>query len=180
MQNKEKKLLSKPRNISDDINKMRNLLSKSNRQNNIKNKREKQINFSHTHVCTYSQHLIPAQSIFHNENTDTFISYNEKSLHSWSPNGGENLYTVNFAEATASKQISCITYSVLNYLYFACSKDFKLLVFNEHLNFIQEMSLDKNLVLSAQFYDEKSQLITAGKIGCFIYNIQINYKYKAS
>ena len=77
----------------------------------------------------------------------------------------------------SSRQISCMCYSVKQHLYFACTKNFKLLVFNEYLNCVEELPLNVRLVQQCIFVDETNQLITAGVQGCFIVDLDIVYMY---
>jgi len=80
-----------------------------------------------------------------------------------------------FNEAT--RLISCVCYSKKWHLYFACTKNFRLLVFNEYLNCVEELALNMRLVQQCIFVDETSQLITAGVQGCFIVDLSIHYTY---
>ena len=57
-------------------------------------------------------------------------------MHVWSPAHGETLFKVNFFDAAKTHSVSCATYSSKLSLYLAATTDFKLLVFNEHLNFV--------------------------------------------
>ena len=53
-------------------------------------------------------------------------------------------------------------------MYFACTKMFRCIVFNEYLNVVGEIPLNIRLVQKCYFLDESEQLITAGVAGCFI------------
>ena len=73
------------------------------------------------------------------------------------------------------------------HLYFACTKNFELLVFNEYLNCVEKMPLNVRLVQQCIFVDDpnssdtypkKCNLITAGVQGCFIVQLEINYTYQ--
>lgn len=63
-------------------------------------------------------------------------------------------------------------------LYFAFGTDFKLLVFNEHLRLIRELPLRNRLIQFACFFEEQSQIVTAGIDGCFINNLKVESKYE--
>jgi len=99
----------------------------------------------------------------------------------WRPDTEEQLFSVNFFDETKSHAISFIIYSARHQIYIAISTDFKLLVFNEHLNFIQALPLKIRLINFAYFYEKnkegKSILITAGIDGCFMFEFKVNCKY---
>ena len=59
--------------------------------------------------------------------------------------GGKQTGTRN-TEVTENTCISCMCYSNKFHLYFACTKDFKLLVMNEYLNIVAELPLEVRLV----------------------------------
>jgi hypothetical protein len=63
-------------------------------------------------------------------------------------------------------------------LYFACSSDFKLAIFNEHFNLIFQNPLPVGLLTSLYFDDKANQLICAGKEGMFQIDLDINFKYE--
>lgn len=96
--------------------------------------RTKKLEFSNTHLCTYDRHKNLVNDIFLNKNINTFVSYNDKGLNSWTHDPLENVCQHNFLDPDSA--ITCLCYSEINHLYFACSKDFKLYVFNEHLNLV--------------------------------------------
>ena len=166
----------------ENITKMRDLLSKA-KQNNSSMFTDvgtsKRLEFSNLSLCVYDKHKILINDIFLNENINTFISYNDKSLHSWNPDTMELISHINFNDAESS--ISCLCYSKNYHLYFACSKDFKLIVFNEHLNQIYHQRMPVGLVQIINFHEtqgEQPQLIVGGKEGCFIIDLEIKFKYK--
>ena len=92
-----------------------------------------------------------------------------------------------------SQSISCLCYSKKYHLYFACSKDFKLLVFNEHLNMVYWQRMPVGLVQVIVFlpnrnkpgrttqypHDKCDQLLVGGKEGCFIIDLDIVLQYDA-
>jgi len=80
-------------------------------------------------------------------------------------------------ELQVNRCISCMCYSVKYHLYFACTKNFKLLVLNEYLNIVAELPLEVRLVQDCIFLDETQQLITAGVKGCYLIQLTIDYKY---
>ena len=75
----------------------------------------------------------------------------------------------------ANRQISCMCYSVEHHLYFACTKNFQVLVFNEYMNCIEELPLNVRLVSQCIFVDKTQELITCGVQGCFIIPFYISY-----
>ena len=81
------------------------------------------------------------------------------------------------------RQISCVCYSKEFHLYFCCMKNFKLIVFNEYLNFIAEIPLKIRLITECVFIAEsrdRGQLICAGQSGCFLIQLNIYYGYGAT
>ncbi len=123
--------------------------------------------------------------IFLNKNINTFVSFNDKSLHSWNPETMELVSHINFNDAEIGanssqhiSQIQCLCYSPKYYLYFACSKDFKLFVFNEHLNLIYQQRMPVGLVQIIYFNEAEDQLFVAGKEGTYILDLKIKFKYK--
>jgi hypothetical protein len=58
-------------------------------------------------------------------------------------------------------------------IYLAISTDFKLHIFNEHLNYIGWFPLKIRLINFAYFYDEKSVLITGGIDGVFMFKFKV-------
>ena len=77
-----------------------------------------------------------------------------------------------------NRQISCICYSKKYYLYFAFTRNFKLIVLNEYLNQVgPDIPLNIRLVQKCMFLDETMELITAGVQGCFIIQLNIQYTY---
>jgi WD40 repeat protein len=143
----------------ENINKMRDLLSKA-KQNTSSLFTDvgstKRLEFSSGSLCVYDKHKILINDIFLNENINTFISYNDKSLHSWNPETMELISHINFNDAesgNAIQSISCLCYSSHYHLYFACSKDFKLIVFNEHLNLVYWQRMPVGLVQSINFHE---------------------------
>ena len=151
------------------------------------------------------------QSLLINHLIRVFTSFNEKAIHVWHPETGEQLFNVNFdlnsatqaltaapdesAEIITDKkkkpkkkemsekdfvnrQISCICYSKKYYLYFAFTRNFKLIIFNEYLNQVgTDIPLNIRLVQSCMFLDETMELIVAGVLGCFIIKLNIKYTY---
>ena len=124
----------------EDVDKMRELLSRARDNTSIFTQGlSKRLEFSNLSLRVYDRHRILINDIFLNQNINTFISYNDKSLHSWNPETMEVIRQINFAadetgSGGAVQSISCLCYSLKYKLYFACSKDHKLIVFNEHLN----------------------------------------------
>ena len=77
-----------------------------------------------------------------------------------------------------NRQISCVCYSKKYYLYFAFTRNFKLIIFNEYLNQVgTDIPLNIRLVQSCMFLDETMELIVAGVLGCFIIKLNIKYTY---
>ena len=68
-------------------------------------------------------------------------------------------------------------YSEEHHLYFACTKNFQVLVFNEYMNCVEELPLNVRLVQQCIFVDKTQQLITCGVQGCFIIPFYIHYQY---
>lgn len=107
----------------------------------------------------------------------------------WNPLTGQPVFQATFelgntqdlskpkSFSEAGRQISCICYSKKYHLYFACTKNFKLLVFNEYLNCVDEIPLNLRLVQKCIFIDETNQLLTSGVQGCFIVPLKITYTY---
>ena len=60
----------------------------------------------------------------------------------------------------------------------AISTDFKLHIFNEHLNHIKALPLKIRLIHFAYFDDKESKLITAGIDGCFMFDFKVICKYE--
>ena len=122
--------------------------------------------FSQSTIVEYTQHNKCPTGVMYNENAGCFASYNEKGIHVWNPKNGRRIFEAifelgmtqdlskpkNFNEA--SRTISCVCYSKKYFLYFACTKNFKLLVFNEYLNCVREMPLNIRLVQQCVFVDE--------------------------
>ena len=87
-------------------------------------------------------------------NNRCFTSYNEKGIHVWNPDNGKHIFEATFElgntkdkskpkdKNEGNRQISCVCYSAEDYLYFACTKNFKVLVFNEYLNCVEELPLN--------------------------------------
>jgi hypothetical protein len=92
----------------ENITKMRDLLSKA-KQNKSSIFTEvgesKRLEFSSNSICVYDKHKILINHIFLNENINTFISYNDKSLHSWNPETMELISHINFNEAESMNAI---------------------------------------------------------------------------
>ena len=92
----------------ENINKMRDLLSKA-KQNTSSLFTEvgstKRLEFSSGSLCVYDKHKILINDIFLNENINTFISYNDKSLHSWNPETMELISHINFNDAESGNAI---------------------------------------------------------------------------
>jgi hypothetical protein len=82
------------------------------------------------------------KDVFFNPSVQLFVSYSEKGLHAWNPETTEQVYYVNFLEATGSKQVSCVIYSERYHLYFAMAYDFKMLIFNENFKFLHAICLE--------------------------------------
>lgn len=77
-----------------------------------------------------------------------------------------------------NRQISCVCYSKKYYLYFAFTRNFKLIIFNEYLNQVgSDIPINIRLVQSCMFLDETMELIVAGVLGCFIIKLNIKYTY---
>ena len=99
-----------------------------------------------------------ATDIIYNPNARCFTSYNEKAIHVWNPMNAKKIFAATFELGNtqdyskpksfneANRQISCVCYSKEWHLYFACTKNFYLLVFNEYLNCVEEMPLPLRLV----------------------------------
>ena len=70
---------------------MRDLLSKArDKEDSIFTQGlSKRLEFSNMSLCVYDRHKILINDIFLNQNINTFISYNDKSLHSWNPENME-------------------------------------------------------------------------------------------
>ena len=94
-----------------DIPKMRDLLSRA-KATYAKNVGEdsclftdvgnsKRLEFSNMSLRVYDKHKNLINDIFLNQNINTFVSYNDKSLHSWSPESMELISHVNFNDAEA-------------------------------------------------------------------------------
>lgn len=142
----------------------------------------KRLEFSNQFVCMYDKHKNLVSDIFLNKNINTFVSYNDKSLNSWNPETIENICSQNFLDPESKNPITpitCLCYSEVKHLYFACSKDFKLYVFNEHLNLVHQERMPVGLVSIINFYDagRQPQLIVGGKEGCFVIDLDIQFKY---
>ena len=80
---------------------------------------------------------------------------------------------------TIQSQISCLCYSQKWNLYFACSKNFRLIVFNEHLNVVYWQYMPCRLITNLIFYEKGGQLIASGKEGCFLIDMDIIFSYSA-
>jgi len=141
----------------------------------------KTLEFGHEFTTSYKRHTAGGQvkKIFFNKNIRSFVSYNEKQLHVWRADNGQQVMNINFFDETQSHTISCIVYSSTHMLYFAISTDFKLHIFNEHLIRIGWLPLKVRLVHFAYFCEEKSMLITGGIDGCFMFKIHVKSKYDA-
>ena len=85
---------------------------------------------------------------------------------------------ISFFDATQSHSISCIVYSETHMLYLAISTDFKMHIFNEHLNLIGWLPLKVRLVNFAFFCEQTSMLITGGIDGCFMFKFNFTSKYE--
>lgn len=68
-------------------------------------------------------------------------------------------------------------YSKKFHLYFACSKDFKFIVFNEHFNIVHQQRMPVGMVQNINFFEKQKQLFVGGKEGCFIIDLHIQPKY---
>lgn len=141
----------------------------------------KTIEFGYEFTATYKRHTSgggQVKKIFYNKNIRSFVSYNEKQLHVWREDNGEQVQSINFFDETQSHQISCIVYSSKHMLYLAISTDFKLHIFNEHLIRVGWMPLNVRLIYFAYFYEEESTLITGGIDGCFMFKFMVETKYE--
>lgn len=139
------------------------------------------LEFGYEFITNYKRHTTgggQVKKIFYNKNIRSYVSYNEKQLHVWREDNGEQVQSINFFDETQSHQISCIVYSQEHMLYLAISTDFKLHIFNEHLIRVGWMPLNVRLIYHAFFYEEKSTLITAGIDGCFMFRFTVNSKYE--
>ena len=101
---------------------------------------------------------------------NAYATYDEKTLHVWNPQNGENLFKVNFFDAAKTHSVSCAIYTNKLSLYLAATTDFKLLVFNEHLHFVQALPLKVRLINFMYFLEDKLIIVTAGIDGCFIFS----------
>ena len=140
----------------------------------------KTLEFGHEFTISYKRHTAggPVKNIFYNKNIRSYVSYNEKQLHVWKANNGQQVMGINFFDATQSHSISCIVYSKTHQMYLAISNDFKLHIFNEHLIMIGWLPLKIRLVNFAYFYEEKSTLITGGIDGCHMFKFNVMSKYE--
>ena len=71
----------------DDKDKMRDLLTKARdkRSTLFTQGKSKRLEFSNLSLALYDRHKVHIKDIFLNTNTNNFVSYNDKSLHSWNP-----------------------------------------------------------------------------------------------
>lgn len=110
------------------------------------------------------------------------MSFNEKQLHSWDPESLKivNQVTFNDSEQPKSKQVTpiqVICYSQKYHIYFACTKDFVFVVFNEHMNIVHQQRMPVGLVSQICFLEQTDQLFVSGKEGAFIIDLEIKFKY---
>ena len=111
------------------------------------------VEFGFQFTTEYTKHGAQGvKDVLFNPNTKAFVSYNEKQIHVWSQQTGEQLFVVNFFEETRSHQISCMTYSLQHYLYLVISTDFKLHVFNENLILVESIPMKTRLINQCYFY----------------------------
>lgn len=141
----------------ENISKMRDLLSKARdeRSTLFTQGKSKRLEFSNLSLAVYDKHKILINDIFLNTNINTFVSYNDKSLHSWNPETRELISEINFNDADSAKvlqPIQCLCYSNEWHLYFACSKNNYLMVFNEHLNLVQSQKMPVGLVQIIKYF----------------------------
>lgn len=138
----------------------------------------KRLDFGYITAASYNKHTIQVKSIFWNPNINAFVSYDEKNIHIWEKDTGRQLFNVNFFDTSKTHSISCMVYSIRYHLYLAVSTDFKLLIYNEHLNFIASLPLRIRLINFAYFYEKESKFVTAGIDGCFIFDFIVKSKYE--
>ena len=155
----------------------------------VANKNNLRLEFASNTIAEYLGHSKMATGIIYNPNAMCFASFNEKGIHVWNKETCTKIFQASFelgmtqdlskpkSFSEASRLISCVCYSRKWHLYFACTKNFKLLIFNEYLNCVEEIPLDVRLVDQCIFIDETSQLITAGVQGCFVIDLAIHYSY---
>lgn len=131
---------------------------------------KKRMDFGQSIQAVYTKHnKAKITSIFWNQNLNAYATYDEKTMHVWNPQNGENLFKVNFFDAAKTHSVSCAIYTNKLSLYLAATTDFKLLVFNEHLHFVQALPLKVRLINFMHFLEDKLKIITAGIDGCFVF-----------
>lgn len=89
--------------IKDMITKARNKESILFQQ-----KQAKRLDFSNISLCVYDKHKVLINDIFLNPNINSFVSYNDKQLHSWNPENKEIISSIIFndTEQPKNKQVS--------------------------------------------------------------------------
>lgn len=97
--------------------------------------------------------------IFLNPNINSFVSYNDKQLHSWNPETKEIISSIIFQDTEQPKshqvsQLQALCYSQKYHIYFACTKDFTFVIFNEHLNIVHQEKMPVRLVTQIVFLEE--------------------------
>ena len=77
----------------------------------------KRLQFGHQFTASYKKHERQAiKHVFWNPNSKAYVSYNEKSLHVWSPKTEETLNQIMFSETTKSPGISWVCYSTKHWV----------------------------------------------------------------
>jgi hypothetical protein len=76
--------------------------------------------------------------------------------------------------------LQALCYSKKYHIYFACTKDFTFVIFNEHLNIVHQEKMPVGLVTQIEFLEKTQQMVVGGKDGCFIIDLDIEFKYDPS
>lgn len=125
------------------------------------------------------------QDCKYNPTIKGFVSYSEKQIRVWTPEKytdmeieGKTLFSAKFFDMTGSNCINCLTYSKQYFIYLIVSTDFKMHVFNESLHYAGYFPLRTRMVNFVDTIDNKSQIITAGIDGCFIYQFTYEGRYQ--
>ncbi len=105
------------------------------------------------------------------------MTYDDKNIHVWDPLNNKQVYYCNVFEQSKSHQITCLTHAEKFKIYIAASTDFKLLIFSEHLIFIDALPLKVRLINHLYFWEEENRLFTAGIDGCYVLKFKIKTKY---